>query len=93
MPNTTTSLCWSDHSTVLAGALHSLYTDTTDTDLVILCQGRNIAVHRMVLAASSPFLARLLQEADTALSLDGLTYSEVRLGWALGSVVKRTTTN
>ena len=74
---TRTSLCWSDHSAVLAGALHSLYSDTRDTDLMILCQGRNIPVHRMVLAASSPFLAGLLQEADTALSLDGLTYSEV----------------
>ena len=82
MPTTTTSLSWSDHSAVLAGALHSLYSDTSGTDLLILCQGRNIPVHRMVLAASSPFLARLLQEADTALSLDGLTYSEVRPGWA-----------
>ena len=82
MPTTTTSLSWSDHSAVLAGALHSLYSDTSGTDLLILCQGGNIPVHRMVLAASSPFLARLLQEADTALSLDGLTYSEVRLGWA-----------
>ena len=80
--SSTTSLCWSDHSAVLAGALDSLYSDTTSTDLTLVCQGRHIPVHRMVLAASSPFLARLLQEADTVLSLAGLTYSEVRLGWA-----------
>ena len=80
MPRSTASLCWPEHSAVLAGALSSLYCDTSDTDLVVLCQGRAIPVHRMVLAASSPFLAGLLlpQEADTALSLDGITYSEVR---------------
>ena len=77
MPSTT-SLSWADHSTVLAGALSSLHSDTADSDLLLLCQGRHIPVHRMVLAASSPFLAGLLQEADTALSLDGMTYSEVR---------------
>ena len=80
MPSSTASLCWPDHSTVLAETLSSLYCDTSDTDLVLVCQGRAIPVHRMVLAASSPFLAGLplLQEADTALSLDGITYSEVR---------------
>ena len=39
MPSTT-SLSWADHSTVLAGALSSLHSDTVDSDLLLLCSPR-----------------------------------------------------
>ena len=71
------TLCWSSHSSVLASALDSLYDSPDTSDLHILCQGRNISVHRLVLAAASPFLAGLLQDGHTTLSLDGITYSQV----------------
>ena len=81
---TLSTLSWSSHSRVMAGALESLYSSSASTDLLILCQGRNIPVHTLVLAANSPFLAGLLQEAPTTLSLDGITYSQVRLEDCLG---------
>ena len=76
-----TTLSWSSHGSVLAEALDSLYTSSVSTDLLVLCQGRNIPVHSLVLAASSPFLARLLQDSPTTLSLDGITYSQVTLSF------------
>ena len=73
------TLCWGEHCTTLASALDSLYTCQDSSDLLIVCQGRKIPVHRLVLAANSPFLAGLLLEVNTTLSLDGITYSQVSL--------------
>lgn len=82
------TVTWSDtrsHSTTLARAVSHLHstptTDATTTDLVLVCEGRNIPVHRLVVACASPFLARLISEADCSspLCLVGLSYSQAMM--------------
>lgn len=82
------SVTWSgirSHSTTLATAVSHLHststTDSTGTDLVLVCEGRRILVHRLVVAAASPYLAMLVAEADSAspLCLVGLSYSQAMM--------------
>ena len=74
------------HSTTLARAVSNLHNasttdNSTTTDLVLVCEGHNIPVHRLVVAASSPYLAMLVREADitSPLCLVGLRYSQAMM--------------
>ena len=68
------------HSTTLAQAISSLHTsvdtDSSSTDLILICEGRTIPVHRLVVATSSPYLAKLVIEADSTspICLVGVKY-------------------
>ena len=84
---------WSDtrshsttsHSTTLARAVSHLHstntTYSTATDLVLVCEGCNIPLHRLVVAAASPYLARLVSEQDcnSPLCLVGLRHSQAMM--------------
>jgi len=79
------TVTWSDtisHCSTLATAVShmhsSIATNATATDLTLVCEGRDIPVHRLVVAASSPYLARLVTEADNSspICLVGLKYNQ-----------------
>ena len=82
------TVTWSDsksHTCTLANAVSHLHTgqssDHPDTDLILICEGRSIHVHRLVVAAASPFLSKLVSEAEAAspLCLVGLSYSQAMM--------------
>ena len=88
-PSSMLTVTWSgirSHSTTLARAVSHLHStpasdSSNTTDLLLLCEGQTIPVHRLVVAAASPYLARLVREADSSspLCLVGLSYSQAML--------------
>jgi len=82
------TVSWSDsvsHSTTLATAISLMHssssTPSSTTDLILVCEGRDIPVHRLVVAASSPYLAKLVSEAESSspLCLVGLSLSQAMM--------------
>ena len=82
------TVTWSDtlpHCSTLATTVSNMHTSMTTnsstTDLVLVCEGRDIPVHRLVVAASSPYLAKLVSEADSSspLCLAGLRYNQAAM--------------
>ena len=73
-------LNWNDFATNITSTLYDLKEDKDFTDLTLVCADKQVEVHKVILAASSPFFKRILKNnphSHPLIYLKGTKFSDV----------------
>ncbi|KAG5674261.1 hypothetical protein PVAND_004241 [Polypedilum vanderplanki] len=67
---------WSRHNSFQAGAITNFFQNNQFTDCVLVCSGQIIYIHKVILAAASPFFYELFNtHPSVAYEIHGINYN------------------